>query len=74
MTIETEAIDKLFLELSQVTQAVTAKELALDFKVQKMKACIRPFAELVKTTDGRIPVERLSLADWHELVKAYDNA
>lgn len=29
MTLETEIIDKLFLELSQFTQAFTARELAL---------------------------------------------
>ena len=33
---------------------------------------IKPFADLIHTTDGPIPTERLSLANWHELVNAYD--
>lgn len=64
---ETETIDRLFLELSQFTRATTAKELAL------VKA-IKPFADVMHASSGRIPVEKLSLRDWHELVKAYDAA
>jgi hypothetical protein len=37
-------------------------------------AAIRPFADLVSTTDGRIPVERLSFYNWHTLTKAYKAA
>lgn len=62
--METEIIDKLFLELSQVSQATTARELRL------LKA-MKPFADLVSTTSGRIPYERLSAAHWHELAKEY---
>lgn len=35
--MKTETIDKLFLELSQVTQATTAKELALQAQVARLK-------------------------------------
>lgn len=63
---ETNTIDLLFLELSQFTKATTARELSL------LKA-IKPFAELVLSTSGRIPTERLSLADWHALAKAYSD-
>jgi len=30
----------------------------------------RPFAKIITESSGRIPTERLSLADWHELSKA----
>lgn len=71
-TMETETIDKLFLELSQVTRATTGKELALEAKVKRLRDAIKPFADLIHTTDGPIQTERLSLANWHELVNAYD--
>jgi len=70
--METETIDKLFLELSQVTQATTAKEAQLEMRNAELMVAIRPFADLVKSTSGRIPTERLSLADWHFLVRTYD--
>lgn len=67
----TESIDRLFLELSQFTQATTAKEAALGLKVFQLKAAMQPFVDLVESTNGRIPYERLSAADWHALVKAF---
>jgi hypothetical protein len=67
----TEIIDRLFLELSQFTQATTAKELALAAEVKTLRAAIKPFADLVMSTSGRVPYERLSAADWHGLTKAY---
>ncbi len=33
---------------------------------------MKPFVVLVKDTDGRIPSEKLSFADWHTLAKAFD--
>lgn len=36
MTMETETIDKLFLELSQVTTAITAKEAAMRDALDKL--------------------------------------
>ena len=67
----TESIDRLFLELSQFTQATTAKESALRDEVLRLKTAMRPFVRLVETTSGRIPYENLSAADWHSLVKAF---
>jgi hypothetical protein len=67
----TESIDRLFLELSQFTQATTAKELAQQRKIAALETAIAPFAAIVEETSGRIPYERLSAADWHALVKAY---
>jgi hypothetical protein len=67
--METETIDRLFLELSQFTRATTAKEVRLQARVAELEKAIQPFAELVRTTNGRIPHERLSAADWHELAK-----
>lgn len=31
-----------------------------------------PFVDVMRTSSGRIPVEKLSAAQWHELVKAYE--
>lgn len=70
--MQTETIDRLFLELSQVSGATTAKELALQAEVKRLRTAVKPFAALVATTSGRIPHERLSLADWHALAKAYE--
>jgi hypothetical protein len=72
--MDTQTIDLLFLELSQVTKATTAKELSLLERVRDLEEAMRPFAELVETTAGRIPVERLCAADWHKLAKAYRRA
>jgi ferritin-like protein len=35
-----------------------------------LRAAIEPFAKIVRDSSGRIPTERLSLANWHALVKA----
>lgn len=67
----TETIDRLFLELAQFTQAKSEKELALDGDLRRLRAAVKPFVRLVETTSGRIPHEKLSGADWHELVKAF---
>lgn len=52
-SLQTETIDRLFLELSQFTKATTAKELALKGKLARLLVAVEPFAQLVKTTDGR---------------------
>lgn len=72
--MDTQTIDMLFLELSQVTKATTQKEIALLKRVHDLQDAMRPFAELLETTSGRIPVERLSAADWHKLAEAYRRA
>jgi hypothetical protein len=70
--MQTETIDRLFLELSQVTGATTAKELALLRELNALRAAVSPFAAIVNETSGRIPTERLSLANWHDLVRAFN--
>lgn len=45
--MDTETIDKLFLELSQVTQATTGRELALDYKVQKLTNLLQRYTKEV---------------------------
>jgi hypothetical protein len=39
--------------------------------LERLHKAARKFAEIVNTSSGRIPTERLSFADWHELVAAY---
>jgi len=43
-------------------------------KARDLVCAMEPFARLVNTTSGRIPVEQLSLANWHDLAKAYNKA
>ena len=51
-TIETEIIDKLFLELSQVTNAKTKKELQLE---QTLKSVLKAWKQDgVKDKDGHV--------------------
>ena len=38
----------------------------------RLHAAAYKFRKLVQETNGRIPTERLSFADWHELCKAHD--
>lgn len=42
--------------------------------VSDLMDAMRPFADLMSTTSGRIPTERLSFAHWHSLAKAYKYA
>lgn len=39
-------------------------------ELDALRAAVKPFARLVSETNGRIPTERLSFADWHALAKA----
>lgn len=39
-------------------------------ELDELRAAVKPFAQLVVNTSGRIPIERLSFADWHRLTKA----
>jgi hypothetical protein len=68
--MQTEVIDKLFLELSQVSRAKTARELSIVEKLVMLKQAVEPFAAIVCNSVGRIPAEQLSLSDWHQLSKA----
>lgn len=68
---ETTSIDTLFLELSQFTQATTAKELALQATIRELRSAIEPFAKAVLSSIGPIATSQLSFADWDHLVKAY---
>ena len=38
-----------------------------------LEAALLPFAKLVRETNGRVPSERLSGADWHRVAKAMHN-
>jgi hypothetical protein len=43
-------------------------------QIAMLREALKPFVDLVKSTSGRIPYERLSLANWSQLCKAYDSA
>ena len=46
--VETESIDRLFLELSQFTQATTAKELALNEELKRTTERLERIADAAK--------------------------
>ena len=60
--MDTETIDKLFLELSQFTQATTAKELALRAENERLKK----ERELL---DKRIHNQRMQLRETWEIIE-----
>lgn len=37
---------------------------------QRLRDAVKPFVKIVTASSGRIPHERLSAANWHELCKA----
>ena len=39
-------------------------------ELDALREAVAPFAKLVRETNGRIPTEKLSLADWHMLARA----
>lgn len=39
-------------------------------RLRAIEEAVKPFVNIVKHSVGRIPVEKLSLSDWHELCKA----
>ena len=47
---------------------------ALPPGMERLYKAVQPFVKLMRNTSGRIPYERLSAADWHELDKAYTEA
>ncbi|MGL4232648.1 MAG: hypothetical protein ACRDAM_21730 [Casimicrobium sp.] len=44
---------------------------ALQARIVELEKAVEPFAKVTLTSSGRIPVERLSFANWHVLTKAY---
>jgi hypothetical protein len=47
---------------------------AVGLTLQELYAAVKPFASIVHNSNGRVPTEQLSLADWHKLTKAFDAA
>lgn len=47
---------------------------ALPPGLERLYKAVGPFVKLLTNSQGRIPTERLSAADWHELAKAYAEA
>lgn len=40
--------------------------------MDQIKLAMAPFASLVKQSSGRIPTEKLSLRNWHDIAKCYE--
>jgi len=41
-------------------------------RLAELREAVQPFVNLVKTTSGRIPTEKLSAFDWDRLCKAHE--
>lgn len=41
-------------------------------RIDHLERVIKPFADCLGGSSGRLPIEKLSLANWHDLSKAYD--
>jgi hypothetical protein len=41
-------------------------------EIERLRNAMKPFVDVAISTNGRIPHEKLSAANWHDLVKAYD--
>ena len=63
------AIDTDYEQLYR--EALADKELAVAVGVREIRFAIKPFADCVNNSSGRIPIEKLSLHDWHKLTYAY---
>lgn len=60
------------LALTAKVEAARNSELESRLKTfERLHLAALPFVQLLDSTSGRIPSERLSLAQWHELVKAH---
>ena len=69
--METETIDRLFLELSQVTQATTAKEIALQDKVRRLHILLARYRDEVprrRELDRRVRRLHILLARYRDEV------
>ena len=73
---EFDSEDRSFVTSTSAKMFVEHMAFPIEMQVEKLRAeliairdAVAPFARLVKDTSGRIPTERLSLADWHALAK-----
>jgi len=61
--METEVIDKLFLELSQITNATTHRELALE---KELKEARKYLTEAIRLADGYGQLTDRAPASWRK--------
>lgn len=54
-----------------VRDAMKWRSSSKDKRVANLLAAVKPFANVVLTSKGPIPTERLSMADWHTLCKEF---
>ncbi len=67
-SVVTSTSAKMFAEHMAVPIEAQVEQLRAELKTLRNAA--GPFAKLMRHTSGPIPVDRLSLADWHALAKA----
>lgn len=58
--------DKFYTDTTASTQDIESLQVKLAMQAE----AIRPFMEVINTSIGRIPVERLSFANWNDLIKS----
>ena len=59
------------MEYREEIAKLKADLVGVETRAMHLRNAITPFAKIVSESSGRIPVEKLSMADWHTLVKAY---
>lgn len=70
--VSRQAVDEA-IELIERRARPVPRELNDELReFERLARSVIPFVDLVRTTKGRIPHEKLSAANWHELVSAYE--
>lgn len=58
-------------DMGYIAAADPATVLALLDSHERLLEALKPFAKIVLESNGRIPTEKLSAANWHKLTEAY---
>lgn len=66
--ISAKAAENAFIETME--KVIAPKIESRDARIAQLEEALMPFMAIVSTTAGRIETEKLSFADWHNLIKA----
>lgn len=56
-----------------MSETIEPRSLPRRPDLERLYRAVLPFAKLIAQTSGRIPIERISGAQWSELFRAFDN-
>ena len=72
LVVEIERMEKIIKSTAPLTPTGADVLKTCLRQLEQAKKVLEPFARIIKGTSGRIPTERLSHHNWHELIKFYD--